>query len=86
MSLMMLRDFSKNLRKKTFIMGLHKPRRLRLLTRPSVTDLRRRLLKQKRFAKRMKPPLPLPRPRKIITRFEKKGLKMVGMKLLEEEI
>ena len=70
------------MRKKT----AKKPRRLRLLTRPSVTDLRRRLLKQKRFAKRMKPPLPLPRPRKIITRFEKKGLKMVGMKLLEEEI
>ena len=46
----------------------------------------RRLLKPKRFAKRRKPPLPLPRQRKIITRFEKKGLKMVGMKLLEEEI
>ena len=67
---------SKNLKKKT----AKKPRRLRLLTRP------RRLLKPKRFAKRRKPPLPLPRQRKIITRFEKKGLKMVGMKLLEEEI
>ena len=69
---MMFSRYSKNLRKKT----AKKPRRLRLLTRPSVTDLRRRLFKPKRFAKRSK----------IITRFEKKGLKMVGMKLLEEEI